>query len=348
MNQILDYDDEGNSNNYKAPKGGNYGSGKTPTSDKVVKVFAFLMIILAVALIGSGAYSLVKNKKDSSIKIEANANKSNEVKADINTEIDEENGKVIINIKSPVIISKVIYNWDQGTESVVSGENSKTLEKSIDLPSGSHSLNVQVVDVDNNKTTESIPIESSSGIDTTAPDITLEVTANKKLSIVATDDTEISFVTYRWNEEESTTVRAESEGQKEIKFELDIPKGQNTITVVAVDSSESANTKSATKNLKGVTVPEITYGLPSNDTSVIEFTCSHENGIKSIYYTFDGKDYEYQASEDNISTSISFTQASVEGINKISITVTSVDDTSYTEAFDWEYHSTDNGNTTNN
>ena len=73
MNQILDYGagngdnnerpnkrDFGNGNNFN--NGGMNGRGKTPISDKIIKVFAFLMIILAIALITSGVLSLLKNK----------------------------------------------------------------------------------------------------------------------------------------------------------------------------------------------------------------------------------------------------------------------------------------------
>ena len=329
MNQILEF---GTENNGKAPR--NSGGGGS-SSDKIIKVFAFLLMIIAIALIGSGVYSLTKNKKDTE---SSKREPVQTIEALINAEQDEENGKVVISVSSEITINKLIYNWDKGTEKVISGENKLTMDESIDLPAGTHTLTIKVIDSENHETTKSFSFEAENGIDTTPPEITLEITEQKKLLVTATDDTEIAFITYMWNEEEQITVEAEEEGQKQIKVELEIPKGKNTINVIAVDSSETPNTKSATKTLDGVTKPGIDYSL-SSDSSVLTLICTHENGIKNIFYTFNGKDYEANFEDDNIQTRVEFTQASEEGHNEMNLKVTSVNGTVTTFNPTWEYTS---------
>lgn len=339
MNQILEF---GNENSGKAPKGnknkGNGGGGGS-SSDKVIKVFAFLLMVIAIALIGSGVFSLMKNKKDeASVK----TGPVSKVEATVNAEMDEETGKVVMDVSSQIQINKLIYNWDKGTEKVISGDNNLTMNETIDLPSGTHTLTVKVIDNENNETIKSFSFESDSGVDTTPPEIRLDITSDKKLLITATDDTEIGFITYMWNEGEQETVNAEEEGQKEIKVELEIPRGKNTINVIAVDASEASNTKSATKTLDGVTKPVFDYSL-SSDSSVLTMVATHEEGIKNIFYTFDGQNYEANFEGDDIQPRVEFTQNSIEGYNEIYVKITSVDDTVTEFKGNWEY--TPNGAT---
>lgn len=52
MNQILDYNPNKNS-----------GSGKSSSSDKIVRIFAVILVIFALCLVGSGIYGMYKNQK---------------------------------------------------------------------------------------------------------------------------------------------------------------------------------------------------------------------------------------------------------------------------------------------
>lgn len=353
MNQILDYDVSGNKDNNKKNSfnnnfdgNNNYnnnGGGKSSVSDKVVKVFAFLMILLAIALIFSGVTSILKNKNETtSKKITSNKNSNNTTTdTEILAELDEETGKIKITVNSPVIISKMLYSWDQGHDNVVSGEKQKTLEEEIIAQSGEHVLYVQVIDEQNNKTTKDFTFNSDTGIDTTQPEIVLSITEDKKLLVTATDDTSIAYVTYTWNNEENVKMTPETEGLKKYEFELDIPKGKNTIVVFAIDGSESANAQSVTKTLEGVTKPEINYGFLDSTGAVLQITCLHENGIQKIYYTLNGQPFQWENPEgEEAPKELSFQQESVPGHNEMTITVTSVDGTIAEFNPVWEYGST--------
>ena len=303
MNQILEYSAEKNN---KAPKRG--GS----TSDKIVKFLAFFLMIFAIFLIGSGVYSLLKNKKDNE---NDNVSMSQPVNAEIDAYIDENTKKVVLSVSNEIELNKVIYNWNTKTEMTIDGEKLTSLEKEIDLPSGTNKLNVKVIDMEGNETKKTFTFESTEGTDIISPNITLTV-SGKNLVVTATDETEIAYVTYRWNDDEEQTVKAEEEGQKEIIVELEIPKGKNSVTVVAVDASEKHNTKTETKALVGVTKPGIIVNL-NDDGSALSITCTHENGIKEIYYTLNDKPYEYKPAEEEISTEVQFTQELDEGYNLI-------------------------------
>ena len=312
---------------------------KMPMSDKVVKVFAILMVILAIALIASGATSILKNKKDTTAKQNANKQTAPAVQAEINAELDEIEGKVTITVESPVAIAKMIYSWDQDHDNVVSGKKQTSLEEKIIAQSGEHVLHIQVTDEQDNKTTKDFTFNCATGIDTSKPEITLTITEDKKLLVNATDDTSIAYVTYTWNEGETITMTPETEGLKEFEFEVDIPKGKNTIVVIAVDGSESGNARSTSKVLDGVTKPEINYGFLDSEGAVLKIMCSHENGIQKIYYTLNGQPYQWEVAEgEEAPKYLEFTQESVPGKNEMTIKVTSVDETEAEFNPLWEYN----------
>lgn len=317
MNQILDY---GTEKRGKAPK---QNSTKT---EKTIKIFAIFLMIFAILLIGSGVYSLVTNNSnndESDIAQEV-------VEAEINAIMDESNATIILTVESEIEIDKVVYNWNTNTEMNIDGEDRKTLEETIELPSGKNTLNIKVIDNEGNETSKSFEFESEEGNDIINPDITLEVTEDKNLLITATDETEMSFLTYRWNSEEENTVNIEEDAEDKtvLTVEIEIPKGTNTITVIAVDSSN--NTRVETKSLTGATKPEIEYSF--TEDGVLTFYCTHENGIKEIYYTLNGKDYGITyTDETGYPTSAEFVvEDLVVGDNEISLTVTSVNDTEET------------------
>ena len=89
---------------------------------------------------------------------------------------------------------------------------------------------------------------------------------------------------------------------------------------------------------EGVTKPEINYGFLDSVGSVLQIMCSHENGIKSIYYTLNGQPYQWQVGEgEEAPKELTFQQESVPGHNEMTIKVTSVDDTVAEFNPAWDY-----------
>lgn len=366
MNQILDFGvgggNEGN-NNRKEKKtskkerkeyskdgfggikefGGGSAGGTKSISDKVIKVFALLMVILAIALIISGVTSLMGNDEKAKENKNAASTTTQKIEADIIAELNEISGKVKITVDSPITIDNVKYSWDHEHDNVVSGEKQTTCEIEVLAPNGEHTLYVIVTDEQKNETKKEFTFNSATGIDTEKPEIKLTITEgaegeNKKLEVKATDDTSIAYVTYSWNEGETITMTPENAGTQEYEFVIDIPRGKNTIVVTAVDGSDSSNARVESKVIEAKTNPEITYGFLDNEGSALKIMCSHESGIKKIYYTLNGQPYQWELEEGSEAPKyLEFEQQSVQGHNEIVVKVTSVDDTTadFTQAWDY-------------
>ena len=153
MNQILDY----SQNTNKAPSqksfGGGGGYNPKPSrndsgSDKIVRVFAIILIIFAVAVIGIALSSKLKN--DETIKEEKEEKKQE--KAVIELIADEEESTLKINITHTKNIEKVIYKWGTNREKELKSQGGMTFTEEISLPNGENTLTIKVIDAEGNET----------------------------------------------------------------------------------------------------------------------------------------------------------------------------------------------------
>ena len=311
MNQILDYDNNGS--NYNNSNNNNFSNGDG--TDKIVRVFAVLIMIFAIALIGVVVYGKLSNTDNSKSVVD---NKS-EANAKIDVEIDGK--QAIIEVTNDTKITKLIYSWNEGSERTITCDE-KYVKETIDVPAGNNSLFIKVIDENGGETNFNEDITAEEGIDIIDPVIELSVTDDKKLKIVAKDETALDFITVRWNEDDEETIYAD-ENSKEISTEIEILKGENDLTVVAVDAA--SNTTRENKSFKGLTKPEIKVELV-DDGSKINIKAMHENGIKAVKFNFNSTDYNVDIGEES-PTQIEFEQPLETGYNRIIITVTSIDDT---------------------
>ena len=316
MNQILDYNNS--SNNYNNYNSNNNNFNKDDGSDKIVRVFAVLIMIFAIVLISVVGYGMFSNNSKDNNDESVN-NKENEGHAKISVNIEGE--EAIIEVTNDVNIKQLIYGWNSSSERTIDCD-SKYVKETIDVVAGDNSLFIKVIDENGLETTANQNISSEKGIDMLDPVIELSVTEEKKLKIVAKDETALDFITIRWNEDDEQTIYAD-EGSKEIVEEIEILKGDNDLTVIAVDASN--NTTRENKIFKGRTKPEIKVELVE-DGSKINIKAMHENGIKLVKLNFNNNDYNVDIGDDN-PTQIEFEQPLETGYNRIIITVKSVDDT---------------------
>lgn len=272
MNQILDYNPNKSS-----------GGGKSSGTDNIVRVFAIVLVLFAIFLVGSGLFGMYKNSKKENV-----SQTDTPTKAVITVERDEnDDTKAIIKVSHDKAIEKVIYTWDSDKDIINKGNGQPTMEIEISLPAGTHTLTVKVTDIDGNDTVYDEEIYSENGEDKVNPEIKTTVDqATKEIVITATDETELDYVTYRWNDEEEQRQDVDPENPKEIKFNIEIPKGTNDLTIIAVDK----NNNSTTKNDKytGVTKPEIKITV-SEDKKRIHIEAFHENGITELSLTINGQ-----------------------------------------------------------
>ena len=308
MNQILDYNPIGNT----GPSGNQGGKGGT---DKIVKAFAILLIFFAICLIGIGVYNKIKNSSGINVEEE-------KVKAEILVSEEENKLKITVNCEND--LSKMVYNWNTTSERTLAIDTGKTYETTIDIPAGNNTLNIQVIDAQGNTTQYSKEFASEQGADIIEPTIEYEITDDKKIKITVKDETNLDFITYRWNDEEEVRINAEQEVQQQIITEIEIKKGENNLTIIAVDKANNTSNKQQT--FTGLMQPNIKVVL-SEDKSKLIVTCSHENGISKIEYTLNDKPYAGEF--DNLGE-VQFEQVLDEGYNKIIITATSSDGTTTT------------------
>ena len=296
MNQIIDFNGNRNTGNSGNPIKSSGGDG----SDKIVRVFAVLIMIFAIALIGVVGYGLFFSNKNE------NENKTNQTESKANVQVNVDGNQAIIEVTHDKIIKKIIYSWNSSSDRTVEC-NEKYVKEEIDLPAGNNTLYIKVVDDTGVETEYYEDISSKEGID---------------ILHSVKDETALDFITIRWNDGDEETVYAE-EDSKEISTEIEILKGENDLTVIAVDTSN--NTTKESKSFKGLTKPEIKVELV-DDGSKINIKASHEKGIKKVKFNFNNEDYNVDIGNDK-PKEIEFEQPLETGYNRIIVTVSSVDDT---------------------
>lgn len=152
-------------------------------------------------------------------------------------------------------------------------------------PKYNNSNNPNANIVEPNQTASPIPTEEVPGEDTEPPKIEL-LLSGETIKIVATDETQIHYIEYRWNNEEAETIVADEENQKEIQALVNIYQGTNTLEVTAVDTSGNVETK--TQSFHGKIRPTVELFVnEAGDGVIIRATC--EDGISKIEYTVNGE-----------------------------------------------------------
>ena len=101
-----------------------------------------------------------------------------------------ENGKIKIIAQSNVQIAYISYNWDGGEEKQIEINDVKT-EQLVEVPEGEHTLNVVLVDIEGQETTESQTIKGDN-----KPEVKISTDSNKtNLYIEASDDEGLTKMT---------------------------------------------------------------------------------------------------------------------------------------------------------
>lgn len=257
MNQILFVD---------RPKKGNSLDIKT-----IIKIFVIIMLVLAVILIGKGIFSLISSNK-------------NKTMAKPEVQILEESGKAQINITNTKAINKIVYSWNDEEEHTLQGRGQTQINEKIDIPVGTNTLNVKVVDIDNKEYTYQKEFFKED-TDLINPEIEFLIEGSK-VKIVAKDETELKYIMYRWDDEDNTTIEVREDSKTQIEEKIAILKGEHVLTVIAVDAAGNEQTKQQT--FKGAKKPEIKVSQ-EGDELLIKIT--DEENIKKIELTVNGKFY---------------------------------------------------------
>lgn len=293
MNQILFVD---------RPKKGNSLDIKT-----IIKIFVIIMIIFGVILVGKGIFSLISSNKNKTL-------------AKPTVEMQEVNGNVELNITYTKAINKIVYTWNNEEEKTLQGRGQTVINEKIELPVGTNTLNLKVIDIDNKEYSFSKEFYKEDK-DLINPEIEFLVEGTK-VKIVAKDETQLRYIMYRWDEEDNTTVEVREDSKTQIEEKISILKGEHVLTVIAVDEAGNEQTKQQT--FKGAKKPEIKVSQ-ENDELVIVIT--DEENIKKVELTVNGEFYSTDWQNTGASLNmkeVTLRQKLVAGQNTVVITAYSV------------------------
>lgn len=243
---------------------------------KIIIFFAIIVILFGLIMIVKGAVSAINNAKNT-VEVEQTVP---DVSMDY-IEGNEDEIKLTVNHDKPII--KITYNWNNGQEITINGNNRTSITQTITLPTGTNLLTVNITDeIQSTATfTKQFTKEESK--------LTLSFAkVENKIKITAQDSQELSYLTYKWNSEEAKTVNVneELEDKTKLEVEVDILEGLNTLTVVAVN--KSGQTKTKTQDIEGVAVPKISV---AQDGEYLIINAKDENVLTLINYTINSQPY---------------------------------------------------------
>lgn len=262
LNQILSIDNSGGKskkNKYKEPK---ITKGGPVEITKIVRFFAIIILIFGICMIGTGSYSMYKDLQDGK-------NKVNPI-ISITQETPESN-EILLKVTHNKSLSKVTYSWNDEEATEIQCEGKKSIEQKIEIPSGTNKIKITAVDINGleSKIERQYTIQGDIEINIENEDPKLKITANGK--------EELSYMTYRWDEEEEIKVDINDTKIEQI---IDVPAGQHTLTVIVVDKNNKTETKE--QEVMGAKKPELEVTTDGSDNFVIK--ASDEQGIKKIEF----------------------------------------------------------------
>ena len=183
---------------------------------KVVTFFVVVIIIFAIALIVLGSYALIEQHKQQ----EQNSNNPVVEEENPNVDIRKEEDNVIIEVKHTKPLSQVIYKWNEEEEQVINLNGKNTLSEKIPLPVGTNTLTIRVITSEGKETTfQKEYVVDGDG----KPVIELKLTTENKIKIKAQDSSNLSYILYKWNDEQEEKIEASDDDRKLIEKDIEIP-----------------------------------------------------------------------------------------------------------------------------
>lgn len=280
---------------------------KEPASIKTIVLFFCISILLfGLVLIGEGSYAMIKDKQKQ---------EEESQKQILAVTVEKEGNQIVIRVKNDKVIDKIIYNWNNTQDIILLGKGRTEIEERIELPVGNNILNIKVIDIAAREKTYQKQYMLQEG-DSTIPEIELVLNGND-VKIVARDDEQLSYITYRWNEEEETRIDAREESPKLIETQLPLKKGKNKLVVVAVDANNNSGNKE--QEFEGITKAKLELGKEGNYL-LIKAT-DEDDGIDRVEYTINGSNYTLVLGEGMDDKMLEYKQELQSGENPFTIKV---------------------------
>ena len=321
MNQILsmqsNMDDKNNNNtnnikNQRQAK--NYKQYNNKANiNSILRVFSIFIILFGLALIGNSVYAIMTSTP--------------EQKDTLNITTENVGAEAIIRVTGQRPIQKLTYRWGQESEEVVNGDGTVQLEVTLQIPTGNNILNMTVTDYyGNTQDFQKQYINESD--DQEKPSIQIPTQRGNLLNVVVTDNSEIAYITYKWDDGEETRIDmdANQEDKKRLETSIEVTKeGESILTITAVDND--GNRQTYTTPVIGSNKPTFTVNTDGNTLIV---NAKDNQGLSKISITVDGETQEADA------TSLKEVEATTElepGTHTITIIVTNINGLSTEQSY---------------
>ena len=299
MNQILAVETKKKEKKQKKSKA---PSGPVEITS-ILRFFAIITLIFGILMICSGSYSMYINTQT----VNQNA------KPTIN--VVENGDKLELTVSHSRELVSVTYRWNDEEETEIQTNGNREVSETIDIPSGTNTLNIYARDING----QEVRYEQNYTIQ---GDITIDFSIESEgLKITTQGKDQLSYMTYRWDEEEETRVDINNTSFEQT---IEIPKGQHTLTVVVVDVNNKTETKE--QEVKGVTKPTINISLDQENGELgFLVTVTDEEGLRRIEFTLNEEERYKQEFDDN-TKEFSYKFPIKEGENKILVKAYNIND----------------------
>ena len=299
MNQILSVEDT-KKKNKKAKKEKMPRNSGPIAIESILKFFAIAILIFGIFMIGSGSYSMYTNSQEDTANVKPTI------------QVEESETEITLRVSHSRALSKVTYKWNNDEEVEIQASGKREVSQTIEIPTGENTLTIYAQDENGQETTyqKSYTLEGDITIDFALDGNNIKVTASGK--------NELSYMTYRWDEEEEQRVDINN---TEIEQSIEIPEGQHTLTVIVVDVNNTTQTK--TQEIKGVTKPHLEVTADGTENFLIK--ASDNEGIKRVEFIVNETD-KYAINLDEVYSiedrkEFEYRYPLQDGENKLEVTV---------------------------
>jgi len=294
-------------------------------SENIKEVILYWLVVAIIFGFIFGGYLIVKN-----IVYLSHDGNTIQIPEYIPTIVLEKNDadKLVIRIESEIGISNIKYNWNGESQQVIELEGKTNIEKIIDIPIGENTIYMSVIDINGKQTNK----EETFVIEVSKPEIELAIVGNY-IKITVTSEKELSEITYQWNSE---TIKKENmltyENRNQFEKKVEIPIGQNTLKVVAIDVDEVKTEK--IQEIKGITKATTTTEVKDG---YWHFTVIGKENIKKVEFEFNGKKYLMNETTFGETKKVHYKVKLLPGTNYLKITSTTMSDGIDTTQWNKEY-----------
>lgn len=310
MNQILMIEDK------KKKRNKSRSSGPVEIAN-IVRFFAIVLIIFGISFIGQGSYAIYKESKGKN-------------RDDLPVvSIQRVNDMVIIKANSNYKIENLIYSWNESEETKIPVEDTYA-EEEVMLLNENGVLKVKIEE-ENGRTVKFQKAFDIEGLDITKPNIEIaEENIPGSIKIIATDETQMSYITYKVNGEEEVRIDKSETEDKTMNYILKLQKGENKVVITATDTSGNINTLEKTIIVSGKT----TIKKFAIENGKLVIVAEDPDGIKDLEINLNGVPYAAKNINRKV---ISVSLDIVEGTNNIRFTITNINTVVTTGAKEFNY-----------